>query len=76
MESRGRIRKVSIILYTNTAEGLFDTFSEHKRTAPFDEYLTKNTSQLFKSHHWRNCDEQAHHFNKKEKLLKEDIKGK
>lgn len=47
MESCGRIRKVFIILYTNTAEELFNTFSEHKGTA-FGKHLTKTQTNYSK----------------------------
>lgn len=47
MESCGKIRKVFIILYTNTAEKLLNTFSEHKGTA-FGERLTKTQGNYSK----------------------------
>lgn len=47
IESRGRIRKMFIILYSNTAEELLNTFSEHKRTA-FGEHLTKTKANYSK----------------------------
>lgn len=47
MEFCGIIRKVFIILYTNTAEELLNTFSEHKGTT-FSEHLTKTQASYSK----------------------------
>lgn len=47
IESHGRITKVFIILYTNTAEELLNTFSEHKGTV-FCEHLTKTQANYSK----------------------------
>lgn len=75
MESHGRIRKMFIILYSNTAEELLNTFSEHKRTA-FGEHLTKTKANYSKHITGETVMNRAIFFKSKERLLNEDTKGK